>query len=747
MNGIAAIPQVTHAPPESWLDIKPFEPTLVRTTEQVRDGVRHWLSDTQINLIGAEQKWFTRNVTEVAVAEGLAQAASISTDFEPTYQRLQIHHLRLIRNGVTREIDPMLLVQTLRREVDLERAKFNGRLTAHITVPDVRVGDIIDYAYSLLGENPAIKGVFDGLFRLQWTVWVARTRVRILAAAERGLKTFAWLGSPEPVRTVTDDVEEILWDRFDIAPAEPESFMPAEHRWVDTARATDPLTWAQVADLFRANYARPDELPADLLEAIQEIKATNSSDQSRTARALNLVQDSLRYCAISIGDGGVVPRKIDQIWATRSGDCKDASYLLAVCLQEMGISATPCLVNTALGEAIQDDAPSAWAFDHCICRVEIGEKVYWLDGTRRQPGCNLETVFQPNFGAALPLCADSGLVPTGEQTTELEFEVEDAFHLGPTPTSPSRYESKTTFRSWRAEMARQEVAANGLKSLRQGFVEDLARRFGQVDAADSSHYVDDPSENVFCVFETFTLPSAWRFNEAKTAVRFETIDRIIAPNLPQRASSVRRSPIAIGHPRKHTSRTHVFLPSNIKASTWDLAHTAPGVEATSRLIVESSRVFCLELGFSNTLDQISVSDSEAFFTMIEQAVHGSGLFVNIGLIGGRLPGVPGSLPAGATLEEYQGSEAVDERIAETPPDMNFSLANSSLARVTAGNSRSGHPQVHTRRVGSMPSDSQGSGGGKKKWRPSYLDHPHLLWHILGSILAIGAVVQILTVGH
>uniref|UniRef100_UPI0013CFCB22 DUF3857 domain-containing protein n=1 Tax=Klebsiella oxytoca TaxID=571 RepID=UPI0013CFCB22 len=50
----------------------------------------------------------------------------------------------------------------------------------HVALPDVRVGDVVEYAYSVQGSNPAFGAARFGSFDLEWGVPVAEIRARLL---------------------------------------------------------------------------------------------------------------------------------------------------------------------------------------------------------------------------------------------------------------------------------------------------------------------------------------------------------------------------------------------------------------------------------------------------------------------------------------------------------------------------------------------------------------------------------------
>ncbi len=128
----------------------------------------------------------------------------------------------------------------------------------------------------------------------------------------------------------------------------------------------------------------------------------------RATLALKLVQSQVRYVFVGMDGGGRKPALADDTWRHRFGDCKGKTVLLLALLKELDITAVPALVNSSgYGDGLDKRLPGQDMFDHVITRATIGDKVYWLDGTRMgdEALANIET---PSFGWALPLRATGG---------------------------------------------------------------------------------------------------------------------------------------------------------------------------------------------------------------------------------------------------------------------------------------------------------------------------------------------------
>ncbi|MDB6059192.1 MAG: hypothetical protein JWO95_3036, partial [Verrucomicrobiales bacterium] len=180
-------------------------------------------------------------------ASGLQEESSLSTDFDPSYQHLTLHSAR-IRRGTNRveQLKPSR-VKVVQRERDLDRNVYDGSLSAVIFLEDVRVGDIIDYEYTIHGFNPIHKGRHAGIYNLQWGVPVAMQRYRMFFAKDRKLYVRQHNGAAEPRRSEVNGTNELVWEVADIPAMQWEDSVP---RWFDPRprfEVSEYQTWHEVA--------------------------------------------------------------------------------------------------------------------------------------------------------------------------------------------------------------------------------------------------------------------------------------------------------------------------------------------------------------------------------------------------------------------------------------------------------------------------------------------------------------------
>src|SRR5437868_5554138 len=113
---------VSFAPAPAWAEAEPFRRPGRPSQDLVDYGLCVWRVDNYADWLGPDPVHFSRVVQEVISPDGLQGAASFDASFDPSFERLVIHHVRVLRGEDVRELAEPDNVEVFRRERDLERA-------------------------------------------------------------------------------------------------------------------------------------------------------------------------------------------------------------------------------------------------------------------------------------------------------------------------------------------------------------------------------------------------------------------------------------------------------------------------------------------------------------------------------------------------------------------------------------------------------------------------------------------------
>src|SRR5262247_1672777 len=373
------------------------------------------LADTQYFIDGAPVV-YVRRALVVNDAASLSSAGQISIPFVPEYNKLKLHTVRVLRNGESLDRTATSTVRFLQRETGLEQGVYSGEVTASILVSDLRVGDTLEFAYSLHGQNP----VFGGKF-IETASWdqISPTALRRIVMNHRVGRQISWrlIGDRKskpvvPTEMVRGEIRRLVFEersigKFDLEPSTPRDY-PAYRRmqFSEFSGWDDVVAWA--SRLFQ----RQGELSQDLREVIENLRQ-RPTDEDRVIGALEFVQSEIRYFSVSLGESSHRPTQPDVVVKQRYGDCKDKSLLLMTLLEALGIQSKPVLVAVGMRRGLDKLLPSPQPFNHAIVQVMVDGKVFYLDPTLLGQHGRLERMGQIHEGAQVLVIAPA----SGQLTT------------------------------------------------------------------------------------------------------------------------------------------------------------------------------------------------------------------------------------------------------------------------------------------------------------------------------------------
>lgn len=389
--------------------------------------------------------WSYRELAARAVsAEALAHIGTVTLNWQPFHGDLIIHRVDIVRNG--QHIDVLKAGQkfnVIRREEGLERLEMNGILTATLQVEGLRVGDVLDVAYSTSVKDPALKGGVQSTALAMWEplkVDFARTRMIWPDAMSIHWKAY-------PVGLKATEIDKAGWHELDFAlpaPKQPDLPPDAPKRFhpIPAVEISSFPDWAAVSAVFAPLYETKGLIApgSALAQEVTRIRQRETDPKQRAAAALELVQDRVRYFANGMNGGNYVPQSPERTWSAGYGDCKAKTLLLLAMLHELGIESEPVLANIGQGDLVEVRLPAPAAFNHVLVHAKVAGEDLWLDGTAR--GSRLEDLGDsPPFRSVLPVReGGSNLIPLPTKaptrpTRVVSIDIDESAGIGVAPFS------------------------------------------------------------------------------------------------------------------------------------------------------------------------------------------------------------------------------------------------------------------------------------------------------------------------
>ncbi len=472
----------------------------------VEDGIYYLIQDNQVKIGNQGDQFFSRTARKVTDRSGLESAAETQIVFDPATEKVVLHRAAIWRAGKMIDYTTSADIEILRREDELENGIITGDKTALIRLPDVRAGDITDFAWSRVDTKTYWPGHHFSTHSLGWSVPVAITHVRVIKPRAMALTSKLSNDAPKPSQTFVGEDEIWTWNIADADPVPGEDDSPD---WIEPwakVEISSMNSWQGVTDWARPLYEIDPALPPDLSVKVDEIASATSDPMMRVTSSLRLVQDSVRYTSISIGLDGYRPHAPAVTWRNGYGDCKDKTMLLIAILRRLGVTAVPALTGIDDGPGLDNVLPSANVFDHVIVRVDGLKQPLWLDPTGSYEGGIAPGLADLPYGYALPLrTSQNKLEAIAAAVPKQPTMIVDETHTR--STSGMSISIKTTFKGDEANIARNGNATESVSNREAKDLKYYSGLYPGIEQNGAFKFTDDRNRNVVTVEQNYIMSS------------------------------------------------------------------------------------------------------------------------------------------------------------------------------------------------------------------------------------------------
>lgn len=570
INGQAQGVNVAQIP--SWVKSVEYSDA-VRDTANTGGGYYDLLSDDQWNL--ATKESYHHYVQKVLSETGLTTLSSISQSYDPAYQTLTFHTLLIKRNGQVINKLNARDFKVLQREEDLDRLIYDGSLTALYTVTDLQVGDVLEYAYSLKGWNPAFGNKFFRSIYLNYTVPIGLVFVRVIAIPGSE-PTFAYRNQvPEP--TIYKNQFGVVREwKLDRVPAL--VYDDGTNDWYEPHNRIEIssfVSWQEVAlwasQLYKNAYQSNPALKIKIAEW-QKIK----DKEKALNECIRFVQDEVRYLSFSEGIHGFKPHEASKVFDQRFGDCKDKSVLLSYMAGQLGFESKPVLVSSSRGKLMNELLPSPGRFDHCIAMIKLYDTTVWIDPTMTLQRGDLRKRITPSYHYGLIVDQSTQqLSPMPGFNGPSGITFVEKFDVAKVGTS-AKLSVTTTYVGDEANIIRDEFRSSSLASLTKNYLNFYANDYPEIKTVKPVSFKDDEAQNIFITEEEYTIDPFWKYDSSAKKYQMDIYPRAIASYLKTPSTKIRTMPYGLRYPLNLTQRIEMNMPETWSVTKSDQTFQSPG---------------------------------------------------------------------------------------------------------------------------------------------------------------------------
>lgn len=542
----AASPKPDKAPFEigptpGW--VKPLEPASALPVGVENIGIVYLLIDHQENL--ERHAYYYHEVYGITSENGVQNSGSVSTSFDPAFEKLTLHSVRITRGGTTLNRLDRSRVNIQPREKDPERSVYDTSYTAQLTLDDVRVGDVVEFAFSREGANPFAGKKYAATYRMQWDVPVARNTLRLIYSGNRKLTFRSLNGAAQPVVMTSNGMTELWYEAKNISPRKVEDNVPDDYMPFQQLELTEFRDWADLGQwampLF--DYATPGSS-----EFQSELKALRAilDPADRIVSALRFVQEEIRSVSVasSTGDRALTPP--DEVLRRRFANHFDKALLLVSLLRGIDIDAAPALVGTSYRDTLKTHLPSPDLFNHVIVQVRLGQELHWIDPWRDAQRGPLTQLYVARLGYALVLRPGSGeLTEFRPPPDSLPVRKVIENFIIPSPGNVADLEVVTEYHGLAADRSRASFREHTREQIQKDYVQYYARTYPEIKPTKLLWYEEIPGQDACRVSEFYEIPKVWQLDEKDQRYTLTVQPGDISSALGSPASSKRNDPLGL----------------------------------------------------------------------------------------------------------------------------------------------------------------------------------------------------------
>jgi len=596
-----------------WITITKVDYSKTNLDGEAEDGYSDLNYEKQVSL--QHQAVYYKKVFHILSEAGVQNQSQISVDFEPSYQNLFFHSIKIIRGDQV--IDQLKLsnIKTIQQEKDLNRFLYDGSLTAVLFLEDIRTDDIIEYSYTLKGFNPIFKNKYADVFQTKFDFPFYKIFYKLIVPKSRNLTIKNTLTEIQPSIQASQNSTSYEWEVSNISALDIDDNVPSWYDVYPAIMVSEFQSWKDVNDWALELFPFTNSLSGNLQKKVNEIKTKYSSQGKQLLAALRFVQDDVRYMGIEMGQNSHKPHAPVQVFNQRFGDCKDKAYLLCTLLKGLNIEAYPVLNNTSYKKTIANWLPSPHAFDHVTVCVKMDNQSYWFDATIAYQRGPLKFISYPDYQIGLVV------QPGNVSLTKIPFQengkmlVKETFYVKNYDV-PVQLLVVTTSSGSFADNIRFDFKNSSVKEMHKTYKDLYTAYFKNIEA-DSLTYSSDEETGQFVSREYYTIHDFWKEENGKSQILLEPY--LINDILKRPAGGKRAMPFALSYPARYEEEIEIHLPESWSIKEGDFKFTTPSFVLSYEYSGPADNIVLLRYSYENKSDHVVPTETSEYLDKLTEA--------------------------------------------------------------------------------------------------------------------------------
>lgn len=305
--------------------------------------------------------------------------ANFQRQLDPQRENIEIEMARVIKNDG--KIIPLDMKEVKITKPKSENIYFKKTKIIAFTIPEVEIGDIVEYKYKEEIFNPWDKKIFTMGWFFGGSEPVIKSSVKTTLPRNNYFNFV--IKNKEGVTvdsSFTESTKIYNFEKSNTFPPIEEPLMPVTEELVPFLRLSNQKNWDYIFNWYADFQKKRMKVTEEIQQIADSITKGLNTHEEKTAALYHWIQRNVRYISIKgSASSGVSGHEASQTLQNGYGDCTDKAILFSTLLKAAGIEAYPVYLHTYPGPRLIKEIPSFWG-DHAIVEIFPKEnKHYFLD--------------------------------------------------------------------------------------------------------------------------------------------------------------------------------------------------------------------------------------------------------------------------------------------------------------------------------------------------------------------------------
>lgn len=547
----------------TWVKAENVQESSEIDTRNIKAGYYYVLADEQFNTVLKQN--FYHYATKAVSNIGLDYTSQIEISYEPSFQKVQIHYIRIYRGGGIIDRTHTSGLKLLKEEADREKGILNDNCTLYANLSEIQEQDIVEYAYSIIGYNKIFNNYFGYSFGFGYTVPVGRITRGVIIDKNTELSILNKNIEIKPEIFKGKDIT-YYWVINNCATLKLEDNTPSSYDPYPLVQISNCKDWNEVKKWSKSLFSIKEYDKSKLKLLTDSIKNKYSNLEEQISSLIDFTQNQIRYLSSTGGVYSHQPHLPDYVAQRRYGDCKDKTLFLLELLKLINVKSYPVLLNTEKKKNIKYDIPSISEFNHCILAINYQDSLYYIDPTISLQGGSFKNRKLPDYEVVFTLDERENIFDEIIADTTSKIFINEDFKINK-ETKDAILTVKSNYTGIQADIIRYSFANNSLADMQENYRSFYLKYSSEVEVIDTIAIVDDVQINEIEISEQYLLKHFWtRTDSVSTKIEKSFMPYVLNERILYTKDNIRKQPLAISFPASITQNINVNNPSgwNIK---------------------------------------------------------------------------------------------------------------------------------------------------------------------------------------